>query len=134
MTLSLSKAKQIQAIHPAQFLALIKQDDVKANIKQFWVMPYDADPILESELVGMTYGQVILFRQIQQAAKGLGESVDRLLDRMIGKPEQLNKNINVNKSYKDWLEEVAISEGIIDVDGRVVSEGPSPSSSEPTLG
>lgn len=115
-----SNSKRISAMHPAQYLALIKVDDVKANIKQFWTMPYDGDPILEPELVGLTFGQVILFRQVQQAAHGLGESVDRLLDRMIGKPEQLNKNINVHGSYKDWLEEVAKAEGVIDVDGRII--------------
>ena len=128
--LSLSK-KQLCSIHPAQYLASVKSEDVKGNIKQFWGMPYDADPILEPELVGLTYGQVILFKQVQDAAKGIGESVDRLLDRMIGKPEQLNKNINVNKSYKDWLEEVAIEEGIIDIDGHVIPEGTSTSSVEP---
>lgn len=119
-SLSLSKFKQVCAVHPMQYLAQVKSDDVKGSIKQFWTMPYDADPILEPELVGLTYGQTILFRQFQLAAKGLGESVDRLLDRMIGKPEQLNKNVNLTGSYKDFLEEVAKREGIIDVDGHVV--------------
>lgn len=128
---SLNKTKQIQAVHSMQYLAAVKLEDVKGNIKQFWTMAYEADPVLEPELVGMTYGQVILFRQIQLAARGEGTSVDRLLDRMIGKPEQLNKNVNVNKSYKDWLEEVALEEGIIDVDGRVIAQGPSTSSIEP---
>ena len=120
-SLSLNKQKQLCAMHPAHYLALVKVDDVKANIKAFWTAPYDADPILEPELVGMTMGQVILFKQVQQAACGLGESVDRLLDRMIGKPEQLNKNVNLTGTYRDFLEEVAKREGIIDIDGRIVN-------------
>jgi hypothetical protein len=114
---------QLCATHPAQYLASVKLHDVKGSVKEFWCTPYDADPILEPELVGMSYGQVILFRQFQLAARGVGESVDRLLDRMIGKPEQTNKNLNLQGSYKDFLEEVAKAEGIIDIDGRVVSEG-----------
>lgn len=117
--LSLNK-KQLCPVHPAQYLASIKADDVKANIKQFWTMVYDADPILEPECVGLTYGQVIIFRQVQQAVNGSGDATDRLLDRMIGKPEQLNKNVNLNGSYRDFLEEVARAEGIIDVDGTVL--------------
>lgn len=117
--LSLNK-KQLCTVHPAEYLATVKQDDVKGNIKQFWTMPYDADPILEPELVGLTHGQVILLQQVKLAIKGDGAATERLLDRMIGKPEQLNKNVNLNGSYKDFLEEVARREGIIDVDGRVI--------------
>lgn len=113
--------KQKLAVHPAQYLATVKRDDIKANIKAMWLMPYDADPILEPDLVGLTCGQVILMTQIKQAVNGDGAATDRLLDRMIGKPEQTNKNLNLNGSYKDFLEEVAKAEGIIDVDGNVIS-------------
>lgn len=114
--------KQALAVHPAQILATIKKSDVKASIQALWCAPYDADPILEPEYVGLTHGQVILLQQVKQAIRGDGQSVDRLLDRFIGKPEQLNKNMNINGTYKDFLEEIARSEGIIDVDGRVKEE------------
>lgn len=106
--------------HPAQFLSNIKAADVKANIKAMWEIPYDADPILEPEFVGLSHGQVIIAQQFKKAVGGDGESTDRLLDRMIGKPEQTNKNLNVQGTYKDFLEEVGRQEGIIDADGRVI--------------
>lgn len=104
------------AVHPAQYLATIKKDDVKANIKALWAMPYDADPILEPEFVGLTYGQVIVQQQMIAAARGDGAAMDRILDRMIGKAEQVNKNLNISGSYADFMEQVALKEGIIDVD------------------
>lgn len=122
-----STTKQVLAVHPAQMLANIKSHDIKANIKAMWSMPYDADPILEPELMGLSCGQVIIARQIQKAMEGDGTSVDRLMDRMIGKPEQINKNLNLKSTYKEFLEEIAIQEGIIDVNGHVTgSETTSP--------
>lgn len=112
--------KTILAIHPAQALAAVKKSDIKANIIALWNTPYDADPILEPEMVGLTHGQVVLMQQVKMAVRGDGAAVDRLLDRMIGKPESINKNLNANMSYKDWLEEVAKQEGIIDANGRVI--------------
>lgn len=114
--------KSVLAVHPAQALAQIKKSDIKANIIALWNTPYDADPLLEPEMVGLTYGQKILMEQIKAGVRGDGQAVDRLLDRMIGKPESINKNLNVNGSYKDWVEEVARQEGIIDADGRVIKD------------
>lgn len=99
-----------------QVLATVKRDDVKSTIRALWSQPYDADPILEPEYVGLTHGQAILFKQMELATKGDGSAVDRLLDRMVGKPEQVNKNLNVQGTYKEFMEEVARQEGIIDVE------------------
>lgn len=104
------------AIHPAQVLAHIRRDDVKANIRALWSAPYDADPILEPEFVGLTHGQVILMQQMKRAVEGDGSATDRILDRLIGKPEQVNKNLNVQGTYAEFMERVALAEGIIDVD------------------
>lgn len=98
------------------YLSLVKNDDVKANIKALWNMPYEADEILEPEFVGLTYGQVILFQQIKTAVRGDGQATDRILDRMIGRPEQVNKNLNVSGTYAEWLDQIAKQEGIIDAD------------------
>lgn len=111
---------QVLAFHPAQYLATVRRHDVKANIKAIWSMPYDADPILEPECVGLTHGQVILMGQFKSALAGSGDAVDRLLDRMIGKPEQVNKNLNLGGSYKDFLEEVAKLEGNLPADGDII--------------
>lgn len=124
--LSLNKRKDIdlayKKCHPAQYLASVKLDDVKATIKALWAAPYDADPLLEPELVGLSQGQVILMKQVQMAISGDGAATDRLLDRLIGKPEQTNKNLNVSGTYKDFLEEVAVAEGIIDAEARSIED------------
>lgn len=99
-----------------KFLSTIKRDDVKNTIKALWSLTYDADPILEPDYIGLTNGQVIMMKQVELAVKGDGASIDRLLDRMIGKPEQVNKNLNVQGTYKEFMEEVARQEGIIDVE------------------
>lgn len=106
---------QLQPLHPGQILAESRSQEIKANLKSLWNMPYPADPVLEPELAGMTYGQVALMRQIIAAANGVGEAVDRVMDRLIGRPAQINTNLNVGASYKDFLDEVARAEGIINV-------------------
>lgn len=119
---------QLQPLHPAQVLAAVKSDNIKATLVQLWSCKYPADPILEPEYVGLTYGQVALLIQTKRAALGDGTALDRILDRMIGKPQTLNTNVNVGASYTDFLDEVAKQEGVIDVDFRASSE-PSSSSS-----
>lgn len=103
-------------MHPAQYLATVKKSDVKANITAMWCMPYPADPLLEPDLEGLTYGQVILQAQMKKAVAGDGDAMDRVLDRMIGKAEQVNKNLNVNGTYAEFMEMVAKQEGIIDAE------------------
>lgn len=111
------------AEHPAHYLAAVKLDDVKENIKAMWNMPYPADPILEPDLVGLTFGRVILFKQILAAAKGEGMSVDRLLNRMIGMPVQVQKTLSVQTSYQEYLDQIAKQEGLLDEQGNIVPEG-----------
>lgn len=93
-------------MHPAKYLALIKRDDIKGTLKEIWAMPYDADPLLEPDFIGLSYGQAILLTQAKQAINGDGGAVDRILDRLIGKPEQVNKNLNVTGTYAEWLEQI----------------------------
>ncbi|MDE1866580.1 MAG: hypothetical protein KGI08_02570 [Thaumarchaeota archaeon] len=93
-------------MNPAKYLALVKKDDIKGTLKEIWTMPYDADPILEPEFTGLTYGQVILMEQAKRAIGGDGGAVDRILDRLIGKPEQINKNMNISGTYAEWLEQI----------------------------
>lgn len=68
--------------------------------------PYPADPVLEPELIGMTYFQVAVLQQTQLAAKGSLTSLEFLLDRTVGKAVQHNQNVNVGGSYKDFLKAV----------------------------
>jgi len=111
---------KVHYLHPSQYLANLKSQDLKANMQLMLDMPYDADPILEPEFIGMTYRQVIIYRQIQLAVKGDGAAVDRIWDRIEGRPTQVNTNVNVNGTYKDFLTEVARKEGFIDVDATSI--------------
>ncbi len=117
MNQSLSKQINKWPSQTVRALAQVKSTDVKGTIQVLWAQEYDADPLLEPEYVGLTHGQAIIKRQIHQAVLGDGAATDRVLDRMIGKPEQVNKNLNIQGTYKEFLEEVARAEGgIIDVD------------------
>ena len=103
----------------------LRSSNVKAVIKELWNTPYDADPLLEPDFDGLTYGQAIILRQMQHAAAGYGDSVDRILDRLIGKPMQVNANMNTTGTYKEFLEELARKEGLLDdpgPDGRPQAE------------
>lgn len=106
--------------HPAEYLALVKESDIRGNIKALWDMPYEADPIAEPDFVGLTQGQVILFKQLQSAIRGDGAATDRLLDRLVGRPEQVNKNLNVSGTYAEWLDQLAKQDEIIDIESHPI--------------
>lgn len=118
------------ARHPMDYLIAVRNQGTKKQIGAMMGMPYPADPITEPEFVGLTYGEVALFRQVQAAADGSGSALDRILDRSDGKP--VNTNVNVTPaSYMDFLDEIAKKEkeGIIDVDGVV--DGPAEETTQP---
>lgn len=119
--------KIMLAPHPAQVMGRIKASEVKSSIEALWNSPYPACPVLEPECANMTYGQVAVMRQVQLAASGDPSAFDRLVDRMIGRPMQVNQNLNVNKSYRDFCADIAREEGmVIDADstGRSDSQDP----------
>ena len=105
---------------PAEYLAKLKTaiSDVRGHIQNIAHMPYPADPLLEPEFMGLTYYQVGLLRQARLMAAGITESLEFFTDRMIGKPAQVNFNINTPESYGEFLKKVAIAEGeVIDTEG-----------------
>ncbi len=108
------------AEHPAEYLAKLKLkfQDTRAQIRAVMNMPYPADPLIEPELAGLTYYQVGLIRQAQLAGVGSLEALEFFTDRDIGKPAQVNANVNISaESYADFLKRIAVAEGeIIDVE------------------
>lgn len=93
----------------AQVLGLTGRRDLKATLETMQHLLYPADPILESHLQGMTYLEVAVFRQMENAAEGRfgsGEALERLLDRLIGKVANKNENLNVGMNYRDFLNEL----------------------------
>ena len=80
-------------------------------------MPYPADPLVEPEYAGLTYFQVSVLKQAELAARFASlESLEFLSDRIIGKPAQVNLNINAGDSYESFLQKIAdAEEKIIDI-------------------
>ena len=110
--------KQIMAEHPAQYLAKLKLGvtNTRGQIKAVMHMPYPADPLLEPEFEGLTFYQVALIKQAQLATMGELDSLEFFTDRDIGKPAQVNLNVNTEETLDSFLKKIAIAEGdIIDV-------------------
>ena len=108
---------QRMAEHPLQTLCRVRGLRPKQVISTMMELPYPADPIIEPDFVGMTYGEVALFRQVQRAASGSRDALEMILDRTEGKPIQTNQNVNTSMTYQDFLLKIAAEEGeIIDVE------------------
>ena len=110
----------IMPIHPAEYLAKLKTlpSDARKQIANIAHMPYPADPLLEPEFVGLTYFQVGLLKQAGGMALGLMDSMEFFADRLIGKPAQVNLNLNAQaESYTDFLDRIAkAEEGVIEAE------------------
>ena len=99
--------------HPASYLAKLKVacTDPRASLSAIAHMPYPADPLVEPELMGLSYYQVGLIKQAQLATIGELDSLEFFTDRDIGKPAQVNFNLNSNESYAEFLKRIARAEG-----------------------
>ena len=102
--------------HPLRYLGSIKAVDVRKQISGVMEMPYPADPLVEPEFVGLTYYQVALIRQAELAARHSSlDSLEFFSDRMIGRPAQINVQVNASETYTQFLEKIAETEEAIDV-------------------
>lgn len=69
---------------------------------------YEHDPDCEAEFAGLTNREVMVLRLIKQATKqGDLKAFDRVADRMEGKPRQIQETFKSNKSYLEYLKELA---------------------------
>ena len=103
--------------HPLKYLSSVQSTDCRKTISAIANMPYPADPLVEPEYVGLTYFQVSVLKQAELAARFASlESLEYLSDRIIGKPAQVNLNINAGDSYESFLQKIAdAEEKIIDI-------------------
>jgi hypothetical protein len=110
-------------MNPAEYLAKLKTlpSDARKQIANIAHMPYPADPLVEPEFVGLTYYQVGLLKQAGGMALGLLDSMEFFTDRLIGKPAQVNLNLNTNaESYTEFLDRIAKAEAeTIDVENEL---------------
>lgn len=80
---------------------------VKKVLQAAASLPYEGEggfPGLDPELFGHTKLEVAMIRLMRQAAGGDLEAIKIILDRLMGKPEQLSKSLEVKGTYKDFLE------------------------------
>jgi len=97
--------------HPLQYLGSIAATDCRKQITGIANMPYPADPLVEPEFVGLTYYQVAVIRQMELAARHGGlDALEFISDRILGKPAQLNLNVNTQETYREFLEKIAEAE------------------------
>ena len=104
---------RVMPTHPAEYLAKLKTlpSDARKQIANIAHMPYPADPLLEPEFVGLTYYQVGLLKQAGGMAIGCLDSMEFFTDRLIGRPAQVNLNLNTNaESYTEFLDRIAKTE------------------------
>lgn len=59
----------------------------------------------EEEKENITYKRLVVKRLIMKACSGDAKALQEVLDRWVGKPKQINENINVNYNYLDFLEQ-----------------------------
>ena len=83
------------------------KETVKSIIRAAAALPYgsDDDPLgLYPELFGYSKLEVAMIKLMRQAAKGDLDAIKIVLDRLMGKPEQLSQSVAVTGTYKDFLE------------------------------
>lgn len=96
--------------HPLHYLASVPVNDARKNIAAIANLPYPADILVEPEFVGLTYFQVAVIKQAQQAAlHGSLASLEFLSDRMIGRPAQVSL-VATPENYEDFLKKIAETE------------------------
>lgn len=106
--------------HPLKYLSDINATDCRKNLSAITNMPYPADELVEPEFVGLTYFQVAVIKQAENAARhGSLEALEFLADRILGRPAQVNLNVNTKDSYEDFIRKVAEEEQkYIDVEAK----------------
>lgn len=83
------------------------KDNVKKLMEAAASLPYEGEGSwlgLEPELFGHTKLEVMMIRLMKQAASGDMDAIKIVLDRLMGKPEQISKSMEVTGTYKEFLE------------------------------
>lgn len=96
---------------------------IKKVLEAAVALPYEGEGDafnLWPELFGHTKLEVMMIRLARQAAGGDQDAIKIILDRLMGKPEQLSKSMEVTGTYKEFLELLKKKEetaGAPDTDG-----------------
>jgi hypothetical protein len=109
-----------RSYHPLKYLGDVATTDCRKNLSAIANMPYPADELVEPEFMGLTYFQVAVIKQAEMAARhGSLQALEFLADRILGRPAQVNLNVNTKDSYEDFIRKVAEEEQkYIDVEAK----------------
>ena len=93
-------------ITPAQILE---------QFKSVVAMPYSGK---EADKIGMTLIEAALYSAAKKAADGDTDAMEKILNRLMGKPLQQVQNLNMTTTLKEFLDAIARTEcgSAIDVD------------------
>lgn len=88
-----------QQITPAEIL-----DQLKDVVR----MPYMGT---EADKIGMTLIEAALFAAVKKAADGDTDALEKVLNRLMGKPLQQVANLNMTTTLKEFLDGIARTDG-----------------------
>lgn len=66
--------------------------------------PHSQQYVVDPRYEDMTYGEVIILKQVEKAANGDSKAAESVVDRLIGKPKQSVESKSMHMSYTEFLE------------------------------
>lgn len=82
--------------------------------------------VMDERFEGLTYGEVMVMRQIIAAGAGDLGAVEKVMDRLLGKPKQAVETKSMTMSYAEFLEASAAQEaaenGYVDVPAQTLDD------------
>lgn len=100
---------------------VIKKEAITELTKHALSQPYEGEwdeaeqcYKIDPRFVGMTKAEVIEHRLVDKAASGDILAIEKIKDRLLGKPKQQIESKNLNVTYEDYLNELAREEGLVE--------------------
>lgn len=85
--------------------------------------PVAQDYIVDERYVGMTKIEVAQHKQMDAAARGDFQALDKIEDRILGKPKQQVEAVQISATLEDFLEKVAQKEGLAPCNTSYLNDG-----------
>ncbi len=71
---------------------------------------FEKEMKVDERFEGMTNAEVAMILQAEAAAHGDQKALDMLQDRVVGKPKMTSETKNLNLTYEDMLDMIALKE------------------------
>ncbi len=71
---------------------------------------FEKEMKIDERFEGMTNAEVAMILLAESAAHGDQKALDMLQDRVVGKPKMTSENKNINMTYEDLLDVIALKE------------------------